>query len=123
VGGLFRLHFRISVMIWKNRIFCRIILASVKCVVPELSVIILVCLLLELIIRMLFLLVDNPCGTNSRYFTESSIEDVMNAVRSDSEIPGVKCATHFNYNNKGVVIFNTNLFFDCNSFFCFTDRY
>ena len=31
----------------------------------------------------------------------------MNAIRSDSALPGVKCATHFNYNNKGVVIFST----------------
>ena len=52
-------------------------------------------------------LTDKPCTTNSRSFTESSIEDVMNATRSDSPIPSAKCATHFNYNNKGVVIFDT----------------
>ena len=52
-------------------------------------------------------LTDNPCATNSRNFTESSIEAVMNAIRSDSSIPGVSCATHFNYNNKGVVLFDT----------------
>lgn len=53
-------------------------------------------------------LTDKPCGANSRNFTESSIEDVMNAVRSDSVISGIKCSTHFNYNNMGVVIFDTN---------------
>ena len=50
---------------------------------------------------------DKPCATNSRNFTESSIETVMNSIRSDSNIPGLKCATHFNYNNAGVVIFDT----------------
>ena len=53
-------------------------------------------------------LTDKPCSTNSRNFVESSIEDVMNAIRSDSPISGLKCATHFNYNNNGVVIFDTN---------------
>lgn len=53
-------------------------------------------------------LVDKPCATNSRNFTESSIEDVMSAIRNGSEIPGLKCATHFNYNNAGAVIFDTN---------------
>jgi hypothetical protein len=53
-------------------------------------------------------LVDKPCATNSRNFTEASIEDVMNAIRSDSEISGLQCASHFNYNNMGVVIFDTN---------------
>lgn len=52
-------------------------------------------------------LVDKPCATNSRNFTEASLEDVMNAVRTDSAISGLKCATHFNYNNTGVVIFDT----------------
>lgn len=53
-------------------------------------------------------LVDKPCSANSRMFTEASIEDVMNAIRSDSSIPNSKCATHFNYNNAGVVIFDTS---------------
>lgn len=52
-------------------------------------------------------LVDRPCATNSRNFTEASIEDVMNAIRGDSEISGLQCASHFNYNNTGVVIFDT----------------
>lgn len=54
-------------------------------------------------------LTDKPCAANSRTFTESSIEDVMNAIRGDLNVPGSKCATHFNYNNVGVVIFDTNL--------------
>lgn len=52
-------------------------------------------------------LTDKPCAANSRNFTEVSIEDVMNAIRGDSDISGLKCATHFNYNNAGVVIFDT----------------
>lgn len=52
-------------------------------------------------------LADKPCTTNSRNFTESSLEDVMNAIRNDASIPGLSCATHFNYNKKGVVIFDT----------------
>lgn len=54
-------------------------------------------------------LTDKPCATNSREFTESSIEDVMNAIRADLSVPGSTCATHFNYDNAGVVIFDTNL--------------
>ena len=54
-------------------------------------------------------LVDKPCSANSRSYTEDSIQDVMNAVHTDSPIPGVKCATHFNYNNKGTVIFETGI--------------
>lgn len=52
-------------------------------------------------------LADKPCSSNSRNFVTSSIEDVMNFIRGDSTIVGLQCATHFNYNNKGVVIFNT----------------
>lgn len=52
-------------------------------------------------------LTDMPCSTNSRNFTTSSIEDVMNSIRGDLTVPGLKCATHFNYDNKGVVIFDT----------------
>lgn len=50
---------------------------------------------------------DVPCSTGSRQFTEDSIETVMNSIRNDSTIPGLKCATHFNYNGNGVVIFST----------------
>lgn len=52
---------------------------------------------------------DMPCSTNSRSLTTSSIEDVITLIRSGSTIPGLKCSTHFNYNNKGTVIFDTTL--------------
>lgn len=54
-------------------------------------------------------LVDNPCAANSREYTLSSVEDVMNAVRADNTIPGLQCADHFNYDNTGTVIFETKL--------------
>ena len=50
---------------------------------------------------------DKPCSPNSRHFKEDSIENVMNLIRSDSTLDGFLCANHFNYNNKGVVIFST----------------
>ena len=50
---------------------------------------------------------DKPCAENSRNFTTSSLDTVMNYIRGDSTITGLQCATHFNYNNKGTVIFNT----------------
>ena len=53
-------------------------------------------------------LTDEPCAVNSREFTESSIEDVMNAIRSDNLVPGTQCATHLNYNNVGTVIFDAD---------------
>lgn len=52
-------------------------------------------------------LVDNPCAADSRNFTTSSLEDVMNAIRNDDLIPGIQCSNHFNYDKKGVVIFDT----------------
>ena len=54
-------------------------------------------------------LVDYPCAANSREYTLSSVEDVMNAIRSDNNIPGLQCADHFNYDNTGTVIFGTEL--------------
>lgn len=53
-------------------------------------------------------LTDYPCGTNSRNFTTSSIEDVMTAIRNDGNLTSLQCATHFNYDNKGTVIFDTH---------------
>ena len=53
------------------------------------------------------ILTDKPCAANSRSFTTRSIDDVINLIRSDSTIPGIQCATHFNYNNAGTVIFDT----------------
>lgn len=52
---------------------------------------------------------DKPCSANSRQFTTSSVEDVINAVRAEKAIPGVQCATAFNYDNAGTVIFETAL--------------
>ena len=50
---------------------------------------------------------DRPCSPDSRYFSESSIDTVMNDIRND-RVPGISCSTHFNYDNKGVVIFDSN---------------
>ena len=52
-------------------------------------------------------LTDKPCSSDSRSFVTSPIEDVMNYIRGDSTITGLQCATHFNYNNKGTVLFYT----------------
>lgn len=52
-------------------------------------------------------LTDQPCAVNSRHFTTASMEKVMNSIRGDVAIPGITCSTHFNYNDKGVVIFCT----------------
>ena len=52
-------------------------------------------------------LTDKPCSPNSRHYKEASLEEVMNLIRSDSALSGFTCASHFNYNNKGVVIFST----------------
>ena len=38
-------------------------------------------------------LVDSPCASNSRNFTNSSLDTVMRAFRSDSSIPGSTCST------------------------------
>lgn len=52
---------------------------------------------------------DKPCSVNSRQFTTSSVEDVISAIRAEASIPGVQCATAFNYDNAGTVIFETAL--------------
>lgn len=52
-------------------------------------------------------LTDKPCATNSRQFTTKSVEDVMSSIRSDQPIVGIQCASHFNYDNAGTVIFDT----------------
>ena len=53
-------------------------------------------------------LTDKPCATNSRNFSTLSLDEVINYIRDDRSVPGLQCATHFNYDNKGVVIFNTS---------------
>lgn len=50
---------------------------------------------------------DKPCAANSRQFTTSSLEDVMRAVRGDGTTPNAQCATHFNYDGNGTVLFQT----------------
>ena len=52
-------------------------------------------------------LVDHPCATNSRNFSETDISTVMESIRSGKDVSGLKCGNAFNYNNKGVVIFDT----------------
>lgn len=52
-------------------------------------------------------LTDKPCAANSRQFTTSSLEDVMRAIRSDGTTPNAQCATHFNYDGNGTVLFQT----------------
>lgn len=54
-------------------------------------------------------LTDKPCSSNSRTLSENDLTQAMSAIRSNSAIPGSKCSTHFNYNNKGVVIFQTEV--------------
>lgn len=49
---------------------------------------------------------DSPCAADSRKFTKSSVESVMNAIRADRTVPGIQCANHFNYDNAGTVIFD-----------------
>ena len=52
-------------------------------------------------------LTDKPCAENSRNYTTISMDNAINYIRNDQAVPGLQCATHFNYDNKGVVIFNT----------------
>jgi hypothetical protein len=52
-------------------------------------------------------LTDVPCAANSRKFTDSSISDVMSAIRSDSTIPGITCSSHLNTNGNQTVVFTT----------------
>ena len=52
-------------------------------------------------------LADNPCATNSRGFSETSLSEAIEFVRADQSISGVTCGKAFNYNNKGVVFFRT----------------
>ena len=52
-------------------------------------------------------LLDSPCAANSRDITDSSLSDVMNALRSDVDIPGVSCADSLNTNGTQTIIFNT----------------
>lgn len=51
---------------------------------------------------------DSPCAANSRNFTTSvGVDEAMSLIRNDSAVTGITCATHFNANGKGTVIFKT----------------
>lgn len=50
---------------------------------------------------------DAPCAANSRNITDSPLSDVMNALRSDTTIPGVSCATSLNTDGTQTIIFKT----------------
>ena len=52
-------------------------------------------------------LADYPCGANSRSFTDSPIEKVMNEIRSDSAVSGSTCTTSLNTNGTQTILFNT----------------
>ena len=51
---------------------------------------------------------DFPCSANSRYFTNSSLEEVMLAVRNNKTIPGLTCTTSFNNNGTQTVLLSTS---------------
>lgn len=54
-------------------------------------------------------LTDQPCASNSRNFTDSSLSSVMKAVRSDASIPGAKCASNLNSNGHQTIYFKTSV--------------
>jgi hypothetical protein len=51
---------------------------------------------------------DAPCATGSRSFTDSSLPDVLNALRSDITIPGLTCANSLNTDGTQSIIFETS---------------
>lgn len=53
-------------------------------------------------------LVDSPCSSNSRIFTNSVLESVMRAIRSNASIPGSTCSTSLNTNGTQTIIFKTS---------------
>lgn len=52
-------------------------------------------------------LVDSPCSPKSRNFTDTSLDVVMKALRSDASIPGSTCGTSLNTNGTQTIIFKT----------------
>ena len=54
-------------------------------------------------------LIDYPCATGSRNFSNSTLEDVMAAIRDDLAIPGITCAKSLNNKGTQPVIFKTEL--------------
>lgn len=51
-------------------------------------------------------LVDKPCATG-RSFTDALISDVMNQIRSDKSITGLKCTDSLNTNGTQTIVFQT----------------
>lgn len=54
-------------------------------------------------------LTDYPCATGSRNFSNSTLENVMIAIRNDRAIPNIVCTKSFNNNGTQPVIFKTAL--------------
>lgn len=52
-------------------------------------------------------LTDNPCAANSRKFTNSPLETVMNQLRADESVSGSTCTTSLNTDGSQTVFFNT----------------
>ena len=52
-------------------------------------------------------LTDSPCAANSRKFSNSTLENVMSAIRNDASIPGLTCSTSLNNNGTQPIILNT----------------
>ena len=53
-------------------------------------------------------LVDNPCATNSREFTDSRLDAVMNKLRADDSVSGVTCADSLNTNGTQTILFKVS---------------
>lgn len=54
-------------------------------------------------------LLDKPCATNSRSFTNSSLEVVIAALRANTSVPGLTCTTSLNNNGTQTIIFETQV--------------
>ena len=52
-------------------------------------------------------LTDNRCATNSRNFTNSSLEIVVNALRADKSVPGNTCTSSLNSDGTQTIVFHT----------------
>lgn len=52
-------------------------------------------------------LTDYPCATDSRNFSNSTLENVMAAIRADDTIPGITCAKSLNNNGTQPIILKT----------------
>lgn len=52
-------------------------------------------------------LADKPCATNSRNFTDVSLDEVLRYIRADVSIPGQTCTNSLNTNGTQTILFNT----------------